>query len=64
MSFNEDRRYWSLEAHNYESGYPVLQTEQYQFRVLTTSNTATFQDQYGEHSVRVLAGQEAYHKYF
>ncbi|MBQ6204505.1 MAG: TonB-dependent receptor [Prevotella sp.] len=64
MSFNEDRRYWSLESNDYESGYPVLQTEEYQYRVLTTSNTATFQDQYGDHSVRVLAGQEAFHKYY
>ena len=49
---------------DYESGYPVLQTEEYQYRVLTTSNTATFQDQYGDHSVRVLAGQEAFQKYY
>ena len=55
------RRYWALEAHNNQSGYPVLQTSQTTRRNLTTSNTATFQDVYGKHSVRALLGQEAKH---
>ena len=59
MGFIESRRYWSLEAHNYASGYPELQTINSQRRSLTTSNTITFQDQYDKHSVRLLAGQEA-----
>lgn len=57
----EGRRYWSLEAHNYATGYPVLQNTQTQYRVLTTSNTATYEDIFGKHSLRVLAGQEAIH---
>ena len=59
LSFIRGRRYWSLEASNYESGYPVLQTTQSQYRNLTTSNTATYQDMFGQHSLRVLLGQEA-----
>ena len=62
MSFHEGRRYWSLEASNNATGYPRLQTNQTQYRVLTTSNTATWQDVYLEkHSVRALIGQEAKH---
>ena len=64
LTFGEGRRYWSLEASNYEEGYPILQTTQSQRRVLTTSNTATFQDQYGDHNVRILAGQEAISTYY
>ena len=59
MGFIESRRYWSLEAHNYASGYPELQTINSQRRSLTTSNTITYQDQLDKHSLRVLAGQEA-----
>ena len=59
MAFIESRRYWSLEAHNYASGYPKLQTINSQRRSLTTSNTVTYQDQFDKHSLRVLAGQEA-----
>ena len=61
MSFHEGRRYWTNEAHNYSAGYPRLQQNQTQYRVLTTSNTATYQDIFGNHSLRVLAGQEAKH---
>ena len=61
MSFIEDRRYWSNEAHNSAAGYPVLQAEQTQYRTLTTSNTITYQDQFDKHSVRALLGQEASH---
>ena len=64
MSFIEDRRYWSNEAHNSAAGYPVLQAEQTQYRTLTTSNTITYQDQFDKHSIRALAGQEASHSYY
>lgn len=64
MKFKEGRRYWSLEASNYSSGYPVLQTTNTTYRTLTTSNTATWQDVYNDvHSVRLLVGQEATHDY-
>lgn len=59
LNFVTGRRYWSLEASNYESGYPVLQTTQTQYRNFTTSNTATYQDAFGDHNLRVLLGQEA-----
>ena len=59
LNFVTGRRYWSLEAHNYEAGYPVLQTTQTQYRNLTTSNTATYQDTFDKHNLRVLLGQEA-----
>ena len=61
MAFKEGRRYWSNEAHNYDAGYPKLQTTETQYRLLTTSNTATYEDVFGKHSVRVLLGQEATH---
>lgn len=64
MSFIEDRRYWSNEAHNSAAGYPILQAEQTQYRTLTTSNTATYQDVFGKHSVRALLGQEASQSYY
>jgi len=56
----EGRRYWSLEAHNYTSGYPVLQTTETTYTLFSTSNTATYQDMFGDHSVRVVLGQEAF----
>lgn len=59
MTFNEGRRYWALEAHNNSEGYPVLQTTQVQYRLLTTSNTATYEGITNKHSYRVLLGQEA-----
>ena len=59
-TFIDGRRYWSLEASNYATGYPVLQTTETKYYTLTTSNTATWQDTYlDKHNVRVLAGQEA-----
>lgn len=66
LSFNEGERYWDPKAHVGSSGYPKLQTTQDQYRQLTTSNTATWQDTYlDKHSVRLLAGQEAtqYHNH-
>ena len=65
MKFKEGIRYWSQEAHNFTSGYPVLQSNNTQYRTLTTSNTATWQDMYADvHSLRVLLGQEATHDYY
>ncbi len=61
MSFNEGRRYWANEAHNFNAGYPILQTTETQYRVLTTSNTISYEDVFGKHNLRVLAGQEAIH---
>ncbi len=64
MKFKEGRRYWSQEASNYSTGYPVLQTTNTTYRTLTTSNTATWQDIYNDvHNLRVLLGQEATHDY-
>ena len=65
LSISESRRYWSLEAHNYDDGYPILQQTQAMRRVLTTSNTATWEDTYlDKHSLRLLAGQEAVGTYW
>ena len=65
LTFGEGRRYWSLEAHNNASGYPRLQQSQSTYRTLTTSNTATYQDNFLEkHNLRVLAGQEATSYYY
>ncbi len=61
----ESRRYWSLEAHNNDDGYPKLQTIQSLYRNLTTSNTATYQDTFDDkHNLRVLVGQEANHYHY
>ncbi len=60
MNFVDGRRYWSLEANNNESGYPQLQTTETHRETLTTSNTATYQDMFGKHSLRALIGQEAF----
>ncbi|MCD8081474.1 MAG: SusC/RagA family TonB-linked outer membrane protein [Bacteroides sp.] len=59
LNFNEGRRYWSNEAHNYAAGYPTLQTMQTQYRLLTTSNTATYDGSVSKHTYRALVGQEA-----
>ncbi len=65
MKFIESRRYWSLEAHNYASGYPELQMIDSQRRSLTTSNTVTWDDTYADlHHVRLLLGQEANHYHY
>ena len=64
LRWTEGRRYWSLEAHNYATGYPILQTTNTHYRTLTTSNTATWQDAYADvHNLRVLVGQEATHDF-
>ena len=65
LTFGEGRRYWSLEASDYEAGYPILQQTQSTHRVMTTSNTATYQDSFNDkHNLRVLFGQEAIHDHY
>jgi TonB-linked SusC/RagA family outer membrane protein len=65
INFIDGRRYWSNEAHNFQTGYPKLQTTQTKYYTLTTSNTATWQDTYfDKHNVRLLAGQEATKFYY
>ena len=59
LSFINGRRYWNPLAHSDQNGTGTLQTTQTQYRNFTTSNTATYQDMFGQHSVRVLLGQEA-----
>ena len=65
LTFGEGRRYWSLEASDNEAGYPILQQTQSTHRVMTTSNTATYQDSFNDkHNLRVLFGQEAIHDHY
>lgn len=52
----DSRQYWSPETHK---GTATLFTYWNKDIRYTTSNTITFEDKYGDHSVRVLAGQEA-----
>ncbi|MDR0865396.1 MAG: TonB-dependent receptor [Candidatus Symbiothrix sp.] len=52
----EGRRYWSPETNN---GSTTLQTTMLKYQQLTTSNTATYDDVFGDHNVRLLLGQEA-----
>ncbi len=60
MSFVQGMRYWSPET-NY--GAATTQTDNNQYRLLTTSNTATYENTFlGNHSYRVLVGQEALHR--
>lgn len=59
LTFIRGRRYWSLEASNYESGYPVLQTNQTQYEQYTTSNTVNYSDEWKGHSLSAMFGQEA-----
>ncbi len=61
MTFNEGRRYWSPETNEGEN---TLQTTQIQYRLLTTSNTATYDTKIEDHSLRLLAGQEATNRYY
>ena len=59
LNFIQGRRYWSPVSNPDQDGTGTLQTTQTYYRNFTTSNTATYQDMFGKHSVRVLAGQEA-----
>lgn len=64
ISSNEGRRYWSLEASNNAEGYPILQTSQIFYRLLTTSNTIAYDGAIDKHIFRVLLGQEANQRYY
>lgn len=52
----DSRRYWAPEAHK---GSATLQSVWSKDIRLTTSNTITYDDKYGDHSLRLLVGQEA-----
>ena len=56
MSLVNSRQYWAPETNEGTSTLWTYRTEEYR---LTTSNTASYDDMFGKHSVRVLAGQEA-----
>jgi len=51
----EGRRYWSPETN---SGSATLQVTYNKYVQLTTSNTATYDDNIGNHNLRVLLGEE------
>jgi TonB-linked SusC/RagA family outer membrane protein len=58
-NFTEGRRYWAPET---SQGTATLQTSTMTWRMLTTSNTASYDGNIdGTHIYRVLAGQEAMH---
>ena len=57
LTFEEGRRYWSPLSGKDQS--PTLQTTEDMYRVLTTSNTITYDTNIGKNYLRVLAGQEA-----
>ena len=57
LTFNEGRRYWSPLSGKNQSA--TLQTSQVQYRLMTTSNTATYENAFGKNSIRILVGQEA-----
>ena len=59
LNFVQGRRYWSPLDHTDQQGTGTLQTTQTYYRNFTTSNTATYQDSFDKHNVRVLFGQEA-----
>ena len=60
MNFTQGRRYWAPETN---WGVATAQTDNNQYRLLTTSNTATYENTFLEnHSYRVLVGQEALHQ--
>ena len=61
MTFGGGRRYWAPETNQ---GEATLQTAKTMYRQLTTSNTITYNNIFGDHSLRVLAGQEAMSRYF
>jgi len=57
LMFNRGRRYWSPET---SQGTATLQTTWTQYQMLTTSNTATYENIFNEvHSFRAMVGQEA-----
>lgn len=64
-TFGEGRRYWGPLPGETEG---TLQCSTTQFLTLTTSNTATYANEFGDHSLRVVLGQEGqsyqYHYYY
>ncbi|MDR1646319.1 MAG: TonB-dependent receptor [Tannerellaceae bacterium] len=59
MTFSEGRRFWAAETNQ---GTATLQSSDEKRRLLTTSNTASYDGTIaGTHTYRVLAGQEAMH---
>lgn len=57
MNFTEGRRYWDAYTNQ---GTATTQTSNRNYRLLTTSNTATYENKFLEdHHYRVLVGQEA-----
>ncbi len=64
-TFGEGRRYWGPDPGDNKG---TLQTSTTQYLTLTTSNTATYNTYLGNHSLRVMLGQEAmrrsYHYYY
>ncbi len=52
----DSRQYWSPETHKGTATLFTYWTKDIRY---TTSNTITYDDKFGNHSVRVLAGQEA-----
>ena len=57
MNFTQGIRYWSPET---SYGTATSQTSNMQYRLLTTSNTATYENKFLEdHNYRILVGQEA-----
>ena len=55
-TFGKGIRYWGPDPGDTEG---TLQGSRTQYVQLTTSNTATYSKMFGDHSLRVLAGQEA-----
>ncbi|HYQ58456.1 MAG TPA: TonB-dependent receptor [Draconibacterium sp.] len=69
LTFGEGRRYWSGDAQYEPAPEDVaLQTSTSLYRQLTTSNTASYNKIYNDHSFNFLAGQEAttydYYSYY
>lgn len=60
MNFTEGLRYWDSVTN---SGVATYQGSNRQYRILTTSNTATYENKFLEdHNYRILVGQEATHE--
>jgi len=55
-TFGDGRRYWGPDPGDTEG---TLQVSKTQYIQLTTSNTATYTAAFGNHNLRLLAGQEA-----
>jgi TonB-linked SusC/RagA family outer membrane protein len=58
LTDGEGNRYWNPLA-NYGTDLGTLQTSRTQYLQLTTSNTLSYNKQAGDHSISLIAGQEA-----